>query len=377
MAMEKFILVAVLIILGLLVAGWGVERHEGVKLEFLGSYSIPTEAWTFGTMPVGGLSGLAYDPAKGLYYGISDDRGEHGIPGRLYTLQIALDREGIHGVQVCCVTFLDSDATAPGIQPYPPKGIDAEEVVLTPAGTLLISSERDANDQPWIREFAPDGVLLKEIPLSEEFMPAEGKGVRPNLAFEGMALTPDGQTLYVVNEQALAQDGPTSTVDHGTTVRIVQYDLSGETPQVVAEYAYLTEPIFAPPRDDYADNGVSAMLYVKHLLPQYDLLVVERAYSAGVGNDIKVFRVRLEGAEDVKGLPALPFPFTGKAVEKELLLRISAIEKFSDIQVTPDNIEAITLGPLLPNGHPTLILASDNNFNPHQRNLFLAFELVP
>lgn len=374
--MPKPILILALIALGL-IAALVLTGSKGTELELIGSYSIPTEEWTFGTMPVGGISGLVYDPAKGIYYGISDDRGDNGVPGRLYTLQITLDRGGIHDVRVCCVTFLDSDADSPGIQPYPPKGIDAEEVLLTPAGTLLISSERDADDHPWIREFALDGVLLREIPVPAEFQPSEGKGVRTNRAIEGMALTPDGRTLYVVNEQALVQDGPTSTVDHGTTVRIVQYDLSGEVPQIVAEYAYITEPVFAPPQGEYADNGVSAILYAKDLLPQYDLLIVERAYSEGVGNDIKIFGVRLEGADDIKEMSALPFPFSGKAVEKTLLLRISAIERFSDVPIRPDNIEAITLGPQLPNGHHTLILASDNNFNPHQRNLFIAFELVP
>jgi len=76
-------------------------------------------------------------------------------------------------------------------------------------------------------------------------------------------------------------------------------------------------------------------------------------------------------------MEALPFPFNGNAVKKELLVRISAIEELSDIPIQPDNIEAIALGPKLPNGHHTLLLASDNNFDDSQRNLFLAFEIVP
>jgi len=48
------------------------------------------------------------------------------------------------------------------------------------------------------------------------------------------------------------------------------------------------------------------------------------------------------------------------------------------IDFDPDNMEAISLGPRLPNGHYTLIVASDNNFNPkYQRNVFAAFEIVP
>ncbi|MGQ9733605.1 MAG: esterase-like activity of phytase family protein [Candidatus Bipolaricaulia bacterium] len=350
---------------------------EGPRLRFIGAYAIPTGEWTFGTMPVGGLSGLTYDPARDLYYAVSDDRGETGTPGRLYTLRIALESRGIRAVWACCVTFLDSDGATPGIQPYPAKAIDAEEVVLTPRETLLIASERDQEDRPWIREFGLDGALLREIPLPEEFQPSKGKGVRRNLAIEGLALSPDGRSLFAANEQALAQDGPLATVERGTIVRLVQYDLSGEIPRIVAEYPYLTEPIFAPPQDGYADNGVSAILYVKHLFPRYDLFVLERAFSEGIGNDIKLFGVRLAGADNVKDLEALPQPFTGKAVEKQLLLRLSALREFSDLPIRPDNIEAIALGPRLPNGHYALILASDNNFNPEQVNLFLALELVP
>ncbi len=350
-----------------------------VEFRFLGELTIPTGLWAFSGMPVGEISGLAYDPDTGIYYGICDNRGndpEEGVAGRLYALSIGVSEEGISGVRVLDMILLDSDPGTPGIQPYGPGEVDAEEVVLTPDGRLIVSSERDLENRPWIRIFSQEGELLEEVPVPEEFMPGDGVGVRKNLAFEAMALSPDGKTLFVATEQALAQDGPICTTDHGTTVRIIQYDLSGDTPAVVAEYAYITEPIFAAPLDTYADNGVPAMVYIKHILPEYDLLVVERAYVSGVGNDIKVFGVKLAGADDVQDIPALPFPFTGNAVEKTLLLRISALPEYSDIPVEPDNIEAICLGPTLPSGNPSLILASDNNYNPHQRNLFLAFEIV-
>ncbi len=361
--------------------GLGIWALAGaVELKFLGSYEIKTEDWWFGTMPVGEISGLAYNPDLGIYYGICDNRGknpEEGVAGRLYLLDIDASCCGIYGVKVVSVVFLDSDPEAPGVQPYGPGEVDAEEVLLTPDRKLIISSERDLENVPWIRVFALDGVMLSEIPVPEKFIPGEGKGVRKNLAFEAMALSPDGKTLFFANEQALAQDGPICTPEHGTQVRIVQYDLSGDEPTEVAEYVYITEPIFAAPKGKYADNGVVAMLYVKHIVPEYDLFMVERAYSSGVGNDIKVFGVKLEGADDVKDLEALPYPFTGKAVEKTLLLRISAIPELSDIPVVPDNIESIAFGPVLPTGNPSLILASDNNYNPHQRNLFLLFELIP
>lgn len=346
-------------------------------LRFLGAYEIPTGEWTCEKVPVGGISGLAYIPVVNVFYAICDDRGDVGPPGRLYSLDVRLDEKGIHGVDAFGMTLLDSDSMSGGIQPYENNDVDAEEVVFTPERHFLVASERDLQDQPWIREFTETGILLKELPVPEKFVPAEERGVRKNLAFEAMALTPDGKTLFVANEQALIQDGPTATVDHGTTARIVQYNLSSQTPSLVAEYPYVTEPIFAAPADTSADNGVTAILYVKHLLPKYDLFVLERAYSSGVGNDIKLFGVNLKGADNVKDVDALLFPYPGSAAKKTLLVRISAIEKLSDVPIRPDNMEAMALGPRLSNGHTTLVLASDNNFNDSQRNLFLAFEIVP
>jgi len=50
----------------------------------------------------------------------------------------------------------------------------------------------------------------------------------------------------------------------------------------------------------------------------------------------------------------------------------------AQIDFDPDNMEAISLGSQLPNGHYTLIIASDNNFNPkYQQQVFAAFEVVP
>ena len=343
---------------------------------YLGAVEIPTGDWIHDGIPVGGLSGLAYDPVLNLFFAISDARGDTGPPGRLYSLDIRVDRQGIHGVDVFEAALLDSDAQSGGIQPYEVDDIDAEEVVFTSDRYLIVSSERDRHNRPWIRVFNEMANLLKEIRIPDKFIPAEDKGVRENLSFEAMTLTPDAETLYVANEQALLQDGPTATVDHGTTIRFLKYDLTLQTPSVVAEFPYVTEPIFAAPQDTYADNGVPAILYVKHVLPSYDLLVLERAYSSGVGNDIKIYGVSLDGADDVRDLDGLSFPYDGSATRKELLLRISAIEELSDVPIEPDNLEAMALGPQLSNGHPTLLLASDNNFNDSQRNLFLAFEIV-
>jgi hypothetical protein len=42
-----------------------------------------------------------------------------------------------------------------------------------------------------------------------------------------------------------------------------------------------------------------------------------------------------------------------------------------------DNIEGVTFGPNLPNGHKTLVFVSDNNFNPLEQTQLLLFEVIP
>jgi hypothetical protein len=51
----------------------------------------------------------------------------------------------------------------------------------------------------------------------------------------------------------------------------------------------------------------------------------------------------------------------------------------ASLGVQPDNLEAMSFGPMLPDGRMLLILVSDNNFNPSQVTQFmaLAVELGP
>ena len=326
---------------------------------------------TFQGTTVGGLSGLVYDARRGVYYAVSDDRGEQQAP-RFYTLQIDVSGGALRAVSPTGVTTIDADRAAPGVQPYERNASDLEEVVLLPNGQLVISSERDQNNAPWLRTFTLDGALTGELPLPDKFRPAQGRGVRSNLGFEGMTSTPDGATLYVVNEDALAQDGPITTPDSGSQVRILRYDLRGGAWTPGPEHVYRPGPIFARPAEAgaAADNGVSGMLWVRHVLPQYDLLVMERSFVTGRGNDVNLYGVTLAGADNVASADALPTPFAGRAVTKTLLLNLTAAG------FPPDNLEGIALGPRLANGRQSLILMTDDNFNATQRNQFVLIEIA-
>ena len=48
-----------------------------------------------------------------------------------------------------------------------------------------------------------------------------------------------------------------------------------------------------------------------------------------------------------------------------------------DLGIYVDNVEGITFGPRLPNGHQTLVLVADNNFSAQEQTQFFLFEVVP
>ena len=86
-------------------------------------------------------------------------------------------------------------------------------------------------------------------------------------------------------------------------------------------------------------------------------------------NSIRLFSVSLKGADDISGEFSLADRDV-KRVHKTPLLDLDTItDKLTKNWQKLDNLEGITFGPTLPNGHKTLILVSDNNFSRHQRTL--------
>ena len=351
--------------------------------ELLGEVTFDT-GFIFQETEVGGLSGLAYDASEDIYFALSDDRSQIN-DARFYTLEIDLEDGSLDAGDVTFVgvtTLLDPDG-----QPFPAESVDPEGIALSDGGTLFVSSEGDANQliAPFVNEFSLAGQQIDALPVDDTFLPTadQSSGIRNNLAFESLTLSPDGRFLYTATENALFQDGPAATLENGSLVRIVQYDLETET--AISEFVYEVEPIpNAPvPEDAFATNGLVELLAIDN---DGTFLALERAFSVGVGNTVKVFQVNAQGALNVLDTPDLfreepldddgeilpPGPFEiDPAVIKTEILDIEA-----DLGIAPDNLEALAFGPTLPDGRQSLIIASDNNFNPDgQVTQFLALAL--
>ena len=337
------------------------ERESVAGIELLGEVRLPTGQRVEGT-EMGGLSGLAYDADADRFLAVSDDRGDRD-DARFYELSLDLaDGDLVDGdVDFTGVTTLrDADG-----QPYAQGTIDPEGIALAGDGSVLVSSEGDAGDlvAPFVNRYTRDGGLAAELPVPEDYVPSAGgdSGIRDNLAFESLTLTPSGRHLVTGTENALVQDGEAATLEAGSRSRILAYDARREQP--AAEYVYETDPVpDAPePADGHADNGLVELL----ALDGTTFLALERAYAQGVGNDVRIFEVsarpqdRIRPGRDVTDTPA---------VSKTLVANIE-----DDFGVSPDNVEGMALGPVLPDGRQSLVLVSDNNFSTSQVTQFLAF----
>jgi predicted extracellular nuclease len=330
-------------------------------VEKLAETSLPDDLEVDRTL-VGGLSGLTYDPNCDLFYAISDDRGSFAPP-RFYTLKIRVDGDKVT-VKVLGATLLrDADGV-----PFERGDIDPEALALTDDGTLFVASEGIPHRgiDPLIGRFGLDGSFKGAFGLPEHFVPDAGgtRGVRDNLGFEGLTVSPDGSLLFAAAENALVQDGPAADLGVASPTRLLVLDLAAGEP--LAEYLYVVDPVPDEPRPTSAfrTNGISEIL----ALDNERLLVLERSFSAGVGNTVRIYLVNLEGGAEIGHIGSLR---DIHGLQPEPLSKV-LIADTAELGIEPDNIEGMVLGPALADGRRLLVLIADNNFQPPvQKNQIL------
>jgi len=216
-----------------------------------------------------------------------------------------------------------------------------------------------------------NGMHNRSLVIPDKFLPTGTKGVRNNLGFESLNVTPDQKSLVTASEAALVQDGPAANLGQSSFARILQYRLSSGQPG--AEYVYVVNPVAETPvpADQFRVNGLVELLPLDNL---GTMLALERSFSVGAeggGNTIWLYEIQTQGATDVSGKFSL-LNETFTPVTKRLILNVE-----EDLAIEPDNIEGIAFGPALPDGRLPLILMSDNNFAASQTTQFivLAVEL--
>ncbi|MEH2239361.1 esterase-like activity of phytase family protein [Nostoc sp.] len=361
-----YFLIAIIILIFLFTI-LSTNAVEVSSIEFIGEATLP-KGLIIQKTEVGGLSGITYDPKNNLYYAISDDRGQKAA-ARFYTLKINLSKGSLQkgGVVPLSVTTLLNENG----QTFRPGETDTEGIALTNKTTVFISSEGDAAKliNPFIQEFSlSSGREITTLPIPKKFLPDKSSktGIRNNLAFESLTITPDKKHLFTATENALIQDGVAAKPYIGSPCRILQYNLLNNQPE--KEFLYQTEPV--SPFLNLIGKFASGLPDLLALDNQGHFLSLERSFT-GLGFAIFLFQVSLEGSDDIHKIDSLLAVDSKniKPVQKKLLLDLRTLN------ILLDNIEGLTLGPKLPDGQQSLILISDNNFNSLQRTQILAFKM--
>lgn len=362
------------------------------SLSYLGQQVVPSGTLFSGTT-VGGLSSIDYVASSGRYLAISDDRSNIN-PARFYEISLNLaqfQRSATPGS--AGVTFHSSTTIlTPGGGAFAANTVDPEGMRFNAAtGTLYWSNEGQRSgagfQNPTVREMTLAGAHVREFAVPARFNPAGSNagltagdsGIYNNLAFETVALSRDGTTLYTATENGLAQDSLPASVLGGSRARVLSFNVASGA--AGAEYAYDVGPVAIPPNplNAFATNGLTDMVAIG----DRQFIAVERSFAVGAitpgmpvtGNTIRLFHVDARHATDVSNLASL----AGQSivpVAKTLLLDLSTLRNDDNSPLALDNIEGITLGPSF-GGKDTVILVSDNNFSGTQFTQFVALQITP
>lgn len=349
------------------------------RLRLIGTQVVPSGATvnfprrdTTVRLPIGGLSGLDYAPGDSTWYVISDG-SEQAVPPRFFTFKLDFNRRAFRKATVTGAVLLRTPENAT----FAKNAADAESIRYNPdTNTLYWLNEGQQSEKisPFLYEMNLDGSFIRkvQIPKMFRFTKSDTTGLRRNRAMEGMALSPDRNTIWVASEEPLRQDGPSPKPDSSTLspIRLSKIDL--QTGELDAQYPYMLGSVPARPvlSGDTAVNGVSEIL----VLPDGTLIVVERAFVLGPGFFTRVYAVETATATDVSDIDALAgAKYT--PVTKSLLVEFSSLAGVGPLDL--NNTEGVALGPTLDNGNPSLVFVTDNNFNPFLSSQFFAFELQP
>ncbi|MBT8471099.1 MAG: esterase-like activity of phytase family protein [Marinicaulis sp.] len=335
----------------LISAATGIAHADVPDIRYLGYAEIPASDQFRGAR-IGGLSGVDFDPATGLYNFNSDARGE-GVEGdpRFFSARLIIAGDGIENIRFENVQyFFDENG-----ERFETGKNDFEALRKTPAGYgVFVASERNEIGAPSIFEFGFDGSFVREFGTPAHFAPVDGAGARNNAGFEALAIADGGKRLLAGMETALIQDGPMSSKEKGTTTRIVSYSLANGAPIIDGQYAYVCDPMSA--LVDMVSIGRDR------------LIVLERSYTGARADGAKLYVVNLKGATDVSDLYSLRGESFHRA-KKTLLFDLKTL----GIQL--HNVEGVTIGPELGGGGRLLLAVSDNNFDADIPTQLFAFAI--
>lgn len=337
---------------------------------------------------LGFFSDLYYDAQRDEWWALSD-RGPGGgtlhYETRVHKFKIDIDPASgaISNFQILkTLIFRKGGSALDGFSPDigGPLGLafDPEGIVVHPlTGHLLVSDEYG----PSLLEINQAGQVVRRYATPANLLPRNAitgivnyasddgntAGKRTNRGFEGLAISPDGRTVYAMLQSAMLDEGG----GNGVFNRIVAFDT--RTARPIAQYAYRMA-------GSSQGRGISALV----ALNEREFLVLERN-NRGLGVDgtlgsgaadwnKKVFRISLNGATDVSNVdldaPESVFTPVSKSAAPWLDLAAPATLAHASLAalggVSPEKWEGLTIGPRLADGSYLVLAGTDNDYSVTQ-----------
>lgn len=340
-------------------------------LNFIGDVTFNTGE-KFQDTEIGGLSGLTFDKRHKKLLAISDDKSQVN-EARFYEFDLALTSKSFNVTPAKVIKLKNKDG-----QFFKPGMTDFEGIAFS-GSNIVVSSEGALVDQifqsPELFSFSRTGEFLKMLEVPAQFLDSKNSdkkiyGSRQNKALEALSTSIDGKTTFLGSEEALVQDGDISSSTYASNVRIVLFKNSQPTMQIAYPLEKVTPEV--NPGQYPAENGLVDIAAID----DKNFYTMERSFIPSINkNVIRIFKCTItKETTDISKLESLKnseYKTVGKVLVADL---DSFLPKMTISQL--DNIEGITFGPTFSNGHRTLIVVSDNNFNKSQRTLFMAFEIT-
>jgi hypothetical protein len=288
-------------------------------------FSDALDKTTYDGTFVGNLSALAVD--RGQIAALSDRSS-------LFTL----DRATLKPTSV--VNLADEKGAA----------LDSEGLVVDRDGTRLVTSETE----PSVRRYTRDGKILDRLPVPSSLLVAPAGRATGNLTFEGLTLLPGGHTLLASMEGSISGDST-------GIVRFQTWERHDGHFRLAAQYGYRTDSGLGVPEVQATPDG--------------RLLVLERGFTSGYGNTVRLYLADPRHATDTSGVENLTGQPGVRLIKKTLLADIVNCPSLGATAKQPqpnpllDNIEGMTITGHGPGGLRVL-LVSDDNQNAAQTTRF-------
>ncbi|MEU5630165.1 esterase-like activity of phytase family protein [Streptomyces rishiriensis] len=234
--------------------------------------------------------------------------------------------------------------------------LDSEGLVVDRDGTRLVTSETE----PSVRRYSRDGEILDRLPVPPSLLVAPAGRATANQTFEGLTLLPGGRTLLASMEYPIAGDSA-GVVRFQTWTR-TWTRTRGDRFRLAAQYAYRTDAGLGVPEVQALADG--------------RLLVLERGFTTGVGNTVRLYLADPRHATDTAGIENLTGQPGVRLVGKTLLADLVTCPSLGATAEQPqpnpllDNIEGMAVTGR-DRGGLRVLLVSDDNQNAAQTTRFL------